>query len=376
MKIEVRSDILLDSLNHVQNIVDKKSVKSILSNVKISARREELCLYTTNLDIFAKECIRACIQGEVHTTVPVHVLHEIIKKIGADKIINLSFQPLDKPSQMIITSGLSKFHLPCLSVEDFPEFEEEEYEYRLEIPPKNLRYLISITKHAIPSDEIRHYLNGVYLHIIKTWGKSFLKAVSTDIHRLAVGEIMVPENNATFPGIIIPKKTITEIFRLLDNVENIILLNVSLRRIMFRIGKTTLISKLIDGTFPDYQKAIPFDNDKVLEVSVFELSKAINLVTAISTERIVAIKLVAYQNKILLTVNDKINSGGAIELSAKYNQEKISVTFNAKYITDILSNIFSGKVRFKFGSDSSAVLVEDIIDTRCRFVLMPMQNSI
>ena len=373
MKVQVSNSELLQALGHIQSIVEKRTVKSILSNVKISTKKNQISFFTTDLDIFAKESIDASVGGQLTTTVPIHILYEIIRKIGANNEVNFIFEPSDKPGKMLIKSGLSEFSLPCLSADEFPDFEEGDYDCQFEIASSNLHYLISTTKHAISFDETRYYLSGVYLHIAEDNGINVLRAVATDVHRLAVGEVTLPENAQLLPKIIIPKKTVLELSKLLEDFNGNVFVGVSSNKITFKIGKTTLISKLIDGKFPDYDKAVPYGNNKILEVSISELAKAIDLVTAISTERVVAVKLKIQKNKVTLSVSDKINSSGTIEVPAIYNNDEISIAFNSKYIIDILSNIKGEKAYFKLNSSNAAVLVEDSGNTNCRFVIMPMQ---
>ena len=373
MKVQISNSELLQALGHVQSIVEKRTVKSILSNVKISTKKNQVSFFTTDLDIFAKESIDASVGGQLTTTVPIHILYEIIRKIGANKEINLIFEPSDKPGKMLIKSGLSEFSLPCLSADEFPDFEEGAYDCQFEIDSNNLHYLISTTKHAISFDETRYYLSGIYLHIAEDNGINVLRAVATDVHRLAIGEVTLPKNAQLLPKIIIPKKTVLELSKLLEDFNGNVFVGVSSNKITFKIGKTTLISKLIDGKFPDYDKAVPYGNNKILEVSISELAKAIDLVTAISTERVVAVKLKMQKNKVTLSVSDKINSSGIIEVPAIYNNDEVSIAFNSKYIIDILSNIKGEKAYFKLNSSSAAVLVEDSGNSNCRFVIMPMQ---
>ena len=373
MKVQVNNSELLKALGHIQSIVEKRTIKSILLNVKISTKKNQISFFTTDLDIFAKESINASVGGQLVTTVPIHIFYEIVRKIGVNKDISLIFEPSDKPGKMLIRSELSEFSLPCLSADEFPDFEEGTCDCQFEIDSNNLHYLISTTKHAISFDETRYYLSGIYLHIAEDNGINVLRAIATDVHRLAIGEVTLPKNAQLLPGIIIPKKTVLELSKLLEDFNGNVSVGVSSNKITFKIGNTTLISKLIDGKFPDYDKAVPYGNNKILEISIDELSKAIDLVTAISTERVVAVKLKIQKNKVILSVSDKINSSGTIEVPAVYNNDEISIAFNSRYIIDILNNINGDKAYFKLNSGNEAVLVEDSGNTNCRFVIMPMQ---
>ena len=373
MKVQVNGGELLKALSHIQSIVEKRNTKIILSNVKISTKKNQISFYTTDLDIFAKEVIEASVGGDLTTSTPMHIFYDIARKIANDDKVQLVFEPSDKPVKMLIKSGLSEFTLPCLSAEEFPDFEEGKHDCEFDISSEDLHYLISTTKHAISFDDTRYYLNGVFLHVAEENDVRVLRSVATDVHRLAMSEVTLPKNAALLPPIIIPRKTVLELAKLLEEYRGQIFMGVSSNKISIKIGNTTIISTLIQGKFPDYNKAIPYDNAKSLEVSIEELSKAIDLVTAISTEKVKTVKLHIQSNKITLFVTDKINSSGVIEIPAVYNDDEVSIAFNSKYILDILGNLAGKAVCFKLNSSSSAVLVEDSGNSNCKFVLMPMQ---
>lgn len=373
MKIQVDNTDLLRVLTHVQSIVEKRNVNSMLSNVKIHTKKNQLSFYTTDLDIFAQEVIKAHVGGELITTTPMHMFYDVVRKIGGDKEIQLIFEPSDKPVKMLIKSGLSEFTLPCLSAEDFPDFEEGKYESEFHVSSEDLYYLISTTKHAISYDDVRYYLNGIFLHVVEENDIRVLRSVATDVHRLALSEITLPENANLLPEIIIPKKLVFELIKLLKEYQGQVYIGISSNKIAVKIGDIKIISKLIDGKFPDYNKAIPYGNSKLLTVSAKELAKAVDLVTTVSTEEIRTVKLKVQKNKVTLSVHDKMNSSGTVEIPANYDNEEVSVAFNAKYILDILNNITGDKVHFKLNAHNTAVLVEDSGNSNSKFVLMPVQ---
>ena len=373
MKIQVNNTDLLRALGHIQSIVEKRNVKSILSNVKINTRKNQLSFYTTDLDIFAKETMEAHVGGESTTTTPIHIFYDIVRKIGGDKEIQIIFEPSDKPVKMLIKSGHSEFNLPCISGEEFPDFEEGKHDSEFNVSSDNLYYLISTTKHAISQNDVRYYLNGIFLHVVEENSIKVLRSVATDVHRLALSEITLPENVVLLPEIIIPKKVVFELVKLLKEHHGQVHVGVSPNKITVKMGSTTIISKLIDGKFPDYNKAIPYGNSKLLKVSTEELTKAVDLVTTVSTEEIRAVKLRIQKSKVTLSVHDKMNSSSIMEIPANYEDEEVQIAFNAKYILDILSNIAGEEVCFKINSNNTAILVEDSANSNCKFVLMPMQ---
>jgi len=213
-----------------------------------------------------------------------------------------------------------------------------------------------------------------FLHIAEENDVRVLRGVATDVHRLAIAEVTLPKNAALLPEIIIPRKTALELLRLLEEHKGgQCSMGISSNKMSVVIGNTTIVSKLIDAKFPDYNKAIPYNNPKSLEISIDELSRGINLVTAISTEKIKAVKLKMQKNKVTLFVTDKINSSGIIEIPAVYDDEEISISFNSRYILDILEVLAGKKIHLKLDSGTTAVYIEDSGNSNCRFVLMPMQ---
>ena len=379
MKIQLNHKILLQSLSHIQSVVEAKVLKSILSNVKIVIQKKTISLYTTDLDVFAKESLDLLNHNEYEnrcliTTASMNTFYDIIRKVDGQKEIQLIFKPSANPQIMIIKTKLSEFKLPCLQAQEFPVFEESNYVCKFTILSNKLYQLISTIKHAISCDESRYCINGVFFHIVKNNKINILRAIATDTHRLAIGEIILPQNAELFPSIIIPKKTIFELVKLLENFNNNIVVKVSSNKIVFYIGKTTLSSKLIDGLFPNYNKAIPFRNDKLLKISNTKLYKAINLVSAVIPGRAMVIKLEIKNNKVTLHANDKNSTSGTVDINAIYSGDKIEITFNAKYVIDILNSTLGNDMHFKLDSADSAVLIEDSKNLNFRFILMPMQT--
>jgi DNA polymerase-3 subunit beta len=373
MKIQIKNSELLRALGHVQSIVEKRTTKNILSNVKISTKKRQVFFYTTDLDIFAKEVVEASVGGEVTTTIPIHILYDIVRKIEPKEDIQFIFEPSDNPLKLLVKACSSEFVLPCLSAEYFPDFEEGNHDCEFNISSNDLSYLISTTKHAISYDDTRYYLNGVFFHAVEDNGVKILRTVATDVHRLAVAEVTLPKNASLMPEIIIPKKMIFELIKIIEDHKGDVFMGISSKKITIKAGAVTIISKLIDGKFPDYNKAIPHGNTKLLKVPIKALAKAIDLVTAISTEKVKVAKLNMKKDKLILSVSDKINSSGIIDIPANYNDEEISVAFNSRYMLDILNNLTGDTACFKINSMDTAVLVEDNANSNCRFVLMPIQ---
>lgn len=373
MQITVTKKDLLKSLNNVQSVVDKRHTMPILANVKISAKANKITLYTTDMDIAISDTFEGNVGGEILTTLPTHLLFEIIKKLNDNDEIKITFDISHSLRKATIYSGTSKFTLPCLSAEEFPNLETGDNVCTFSMNSQEFKFLLNCTKHAISSDETRYYLNGVYLHIIED--ANTIRAVATDIHRLALSETTMPEDAKNLPGIIIPKKTVNELTKLLEEFEGDALISVSSSKIQIQIGDTVITSKLIDGSFPDYEKIIPNNNNIELSVSTQELARSIDLVTSVSFDNLKAVKFHLMKNKIILSVDNKEHShaSGSREINASVNAEDLDIAFNSKYIMDVLANISGDNTLIKVLDSNSAMLMQDGNNDKNKFIIMPMQ---
>jgi DNA polymerase-3 subunit beta len=233
--------------------------------------------------------------------------------------------------------------------------------------------LIDKTRFAVSTEETRYYLNGIYFHVLPERGKALLKAVATDGHRLARYELDAPKGSSDMPGIIIPRKTINELRKLLDDCEGDVRVSVSDTKIKFGIGSLTLTSKLIDGTFPEYQRVIPTGNDKALEVVRDELKDAVDRVSTVSSEKSRAVRLNLEKGKLTLSVVSPESGTATEELLIDYSNSPIEIGFNARYIMDILERIDGSKATFLFSDSGSPTLVRESDNEAALYVLMPMR---
>jgi DNA polymerase-3 subunit beta len=275
--------------------------------------------------------------------------------------------------KIVIKSAFAEFSLPCLDADQFPSYQEEKIQCNFIMDSNQLNYLLLKTKHAISTDDARYYLNGGYLHMAQSNNRKVIRLVSTDSHRLALAEASMPENRFSMPNIILPTKCINELCKLIESNPASINIGVSKHMIKFVIADTTLVSKLIDARFPDYERVIPCENRNLLRARASEVIKAIDLVTTVSLAKPKSVKLKLQMNKLILIVRDKIHSSAVVEVSAYYNGTEMEVSFNAKYLLDVLSIIKGPNVMFYFKQGSSSVLVEDSNNKDCKFVLMSLR---
>ncbi|WP_163270650.1 DNA polymerase III subunit beta [Chelativorans alearense] len=371
MRVILERSNLLKSLGHVHRVVERRNTIPILSNVLLSADGASLEMKATDLDLEVTEAAAANVEQAGATTVPAHLLYDIVRKLpeGAEVMLKMD----ESGNAMSVTSGRSTFRLQCLPQADFPELSAGQFSHIFRLESEALRDLIEKTQFAISTEETRYYLNGIYLHTLEADGKLMLRAVATDGHRLARAEIEAPAGSEGMPGIIIPRKTVGELQKLVDDPDVAVTVELSETKIRFTIGSVVLTSKLIDGTFPDYQRVIPTGNDKELIIDRQSFSAAVDRVSTVSSERGRAVKLSIADGQVTLTVNNPDSGSATEEIPAGYDAEAIEIGFNARYLLDVAAQLTGGEAKFLLADAGSPTIVQDTSDERALYVLMPMR---
>jgi DNA polymerase-3 subunit beta len=373
MKFKADRATLMKSLAHVQNVVEKRNTIPILANVLLSVKDGALTIAATDLEIALVEEVAAESTRNGAVTVPAATLYEIVRRQPEGARIELDHPGGD--AQLALRAGRYATSLVALSVDEFPKLDAGRLSHNFTLPVQELRGLIDRTKFAISTEETRYYLNGIYLHAAEGDGGPVLRAVATDGHRLARVEEPLPEGAAGMPGIIIPRKTINELRKLLDEISGGVDISLSETRIKFTIGQTTLTSKLIDGTFPDYDRVIPRGNDKILRVDKKDFNDAVGRVSAISAERHRPVKLSLAKDLLVISAASPEQGTASEELGGDlidYQSGPLEIGFQARYLSDVTDQI-KGKVEFVFADGAAPTLVRDQDDTSAVYVLMPMR---
>ncbi|CAM2814842.1 Beta sliding clamp [Methylobacterium mesophilicum] len=372
MRVTVERAALLRSLGHVHRVVERRNTIPILSNVLLRSEGSSLQLRATDLDIEVTESVPADVADPGATTVPAHVIYDIVRKLpdGAQ----VSLETGGESGQMTIRSGRSRFALGALPEGDFPDLAAGEMPHGFEIASADLKRLIDKTQFAISTEETRYYLNGIYLHTLEAEAGPVMRAVATDGHRLARVEIPAPQGSVGMPGVIVPRKAVAEIQKLLDDGGETVAVDLSPAKIRLRFaGGLTLISKLIDGTFPDYQRVIPANNDKRLTVQRDAFAKAVDRVSTISSERGRAVKLGLTEGRLALSVNNPDSGSATEELDVDYEAAGLDIGFNARYLLDITAQLEGDTALFKLADPGSPTLIQDREGAPALYVLMPMR---
>ena len=370
MEFTIDRDSFLKSLGHANGIIEKKTTLPILSNILIEAKNSKIKITATDLDIiYFEDMTPQKINKEGSTTTSSNILYDILRKLQPGTKVELSLLSTNK---LKLISGNSKFNLLCMPPDSFPLPEGDNSQNSFEISSEKLLKLLNKTKIAISNDETRHYLNGIYLHKTTLENKSFLCGVATDSHRLSSSSIEINQN-INMEGIILPKKTIFQLILLLEQNNKTIKMSNSKSKIKFEIGNGILISKVIDGRFPDYSKVIPKDNNKILEIKLNEFKNSIDRVTTVSADRKEGLKISISKNSVQLSVNS-INSGEGVEnINAKFNSDDLTISFNSRYLTDIASQIENETVILYLKDSGSPALIKDPLEKNSFHVVMPMK---
>lgn len=371
MRLTIDKGALFKALNHVTSVVERRNTIPILSNVLLSADNNQLKLTATDLEREVVETVPTSVSQAGGTTVSAHMLHDIVRKLPDGAEIELTRG--EEEGRMTLASGQSRFALQVLPVDDFPSLDAGEMDFQFTAGAQELKRLIEKTRFAISTEETRYYLNGIYFHASTTDDVDVLRAVATDGHRLAQVELGLPKGAEGMPGIIVPRKTVLELHKLVEDSDGDVDIELSSSKIRFTSGDLLLTSKLIDGTFPDYDRVIPKDNDKSMIVSKAGFSHAVDRVSTLSSDKGRAVKFNIDGGKLTLSVNNPDSGSATEELLVDYESDPLEIGFNARYLLDISSQLDSDTAHFKLSDPGSPTMVLDEGDSGALYVLMPMR---
>jgi DNA polymerase-3 subunit beta len=373
MKLTLERSHLLKCLSHVHRVVERRNTIPILSNVLLKAEEDRLVIRATDLDMEILETLPAMLDEPGSTTVPAHMLHDIVRKLPDGADITLSTRD---DSTMILQSGRSRFELQCLPESDFPDITVGTFSNSFAMQATEFRRLIELTQFAISTEETRYYLNGIYFHLLAGDGAPQLCAVATDGHRLAKATASAPQGTEEMPGVIIPRKAVGELFKLVSESDDSSELTLELSEAKIRVtcGAVVLTSKMIDGTFPDYERVIPTGNTKRLLVERRALASAVDRVSTIASERGRAVKMSLADQTLVLSVNNPDSGSATEELAIDYEGEPMDIGFNARYVLDITGQLTTEKALFLLSDASSPTIIHnDGQEDDVLYVLMPMR---
>lgn len=371
MKLSIERSALLKAVSQAQSVVERRNTIPILANVLIEAEGNTATFRATDLDIEVLDRAAAVVERPGATTVSAVTLHEIVRKLPDGALVSLIEDAAT--GRLTVQAGRSTFSLATLPREDFPVMASSDYQVNFAAPAKVLRRLFDKSKFAISNEETRYYLNGVYMHVAQGEEGPALRCVATDGHRLARIDAPLPDGAQGMAGVIVPRKTVGELRKLLDDDDAQIAVSVSETKVRFATPSITLTSKVIDGTFPDYARVIPTGNTRRLEVDAAEFAQAVDRVATVSSERSRAVKLQLDEDRLILSVNAPDSGAAEEELSVAYGDERLEIGFNAKYLLEIASQVDRENAVFLFNSKDDPTLMREGNDTSAIYVVMPMR---
>jgi DNA polymerase-3 subunit beta len=370
MKIFLERKILLKALSHAQSVVERKNTIPILSNVLLDATSGKLVISATDLDILTRETVEADIQVAGAVTVPAHLFFDIVRKMPEGARIGLEMVK----DRLAVSAGRSRFQLPTLSQNDFPTIAAGELTCSFSISAEEMSRLLSRARYAMSQEETRYYLQGIFLHLTpEDAGGGRLRAVSTDGHRLALVTALSPEIEGVMPEVIVPRKCVGEVAKIIDDIEDDIVIRLSGTKICFEMGSFVLLSKVVDGTFPAYQRVIPHDNDLKVRVSADLLAEGIDRVSTVSSDKTKIVKVTASSGKLLLSVSSPDFGTAVEEVEADYAGPEIVVGFNSRYLLDTLAQQKRQIVEIELKDGQAPALFRKIDEPFDLSVLMPVR---
>ncbi len=370
MKFNVNQQDLQQALNYCQGVIEKRSTLPILSNVLLNVSNSKLTITATDLDlIFIHQISNIEVLEEGNTTTTSSIMYDIVRKFTSGKKINFS---LTDNNKLQLESEKSIFNLNCISSSEFPLTDENFNDNEFVINSKQFLKLLNKCKFSVSNDETRHYLSGIYFHQTDVEDKNYLTAVATDSHRMSISKIRL-EKKIEFDPIILPKKTIFQLCSLLDSYDGDIRISNLKSKIKFELKDSVLISKLIDGKFPNYIQVIPKNNQKKLEVNLKSFLGSVDRVASVSLDKKDGVKFNLTKDSLNLSVNNTNSGDGNETLNVKFDHD-LEISFNSKYLIDVATQLDGDKVEIYFNDTGSPALIKDPSDFDSIYVVMPMKG--
>ncbi len=370
MKFNVNQQDLQQALNYCQGVIEKRNTLPILSNILLDAENSKLTITATDLDlIFIHQLsnIEVLEEGKITTTSA--TMYDIVRKFSSGKKINLTLKETNK---LHLESEKSNFNLNCISASEFPLTDENFNQNEFSIKSKQLLKLLNKCKFSVSNDETRHYLSGIYIHQTEVEDKIYLTAVATDSHRMSISKIRLDEKIA-FEPVILPKKTVFQLSSLLDSYDGDVKISNIKSKIKFELNNSILISKVIDGKFPNYIQVIPKNNQKKLEINLKLFLTSVDRVASVSLDKKDGVKFNLMKDVLNLSVNNTNSGDGKETLTVKFDHE-LEISFNSRYLIDVASQLDGDRIEIFLNDTGSPALIKDPGDFDSIFVVMPMKG--
>lgn len=363
--LETERNSLLAPLAATVGVVEKRHTLPILSNVLLQKQGEQITLLATDLELQVSTRLNGKASEDFAITVAARKLFDIVRALPEDATLRLE----TRDSQLEVRAGKSRFTLQTLPAADFPRMETGAgVAGEVSLPQKTLKHLLQLVQFAMASQDIRYYLNGMLLVLDGTT----LRVVATDGHRLSLAETQL-DHPGPRKEVIIPRKTVIELAKLLQDSDEPVVLRVGDNQVTIELGGTHLVSKIVDGKFPDYQRVIPVGHDKILVVNRQLAGQALQRAAILSNEKFRGVRLVMSANTLTVVCNNNEQEEAQEEIEAKYDAAPIDIGFNVTYLQDGLNALSSEEVTMAFSDPNSSMLLTTAAEPGFKYVVMPMR---
>lgn len=364
MKLNIQREDLLKPLQQVIGVVERRQTLPVLGNVLVNAARKTVKFTATDLEVELQAQVNMVVDEPGEITLPARKLLDICRALPDEALIEISI----RKERATLKSGNSRFTLATLPASEFPVVEKIKKGRKFTLPQAALLNLIDRTSFSMAQQDVRYYLNGLMLE----HGEGTLRAVATDGHRLAMCEQAI-EGVEAGEQVIVPRKGIQELHRLLEDSDQVLQVEIGSNHLRITTPDLRFTSKLIDGQFPDYQRVIPKDADKVLTIDREKLRQALTRTSILSNEKYRGIRLELSHNLLKIQSHNPEKEEATEELEVDYKNDPLTVGFNVTYLLDVLSVLDSETVELLLSDANSSVLIRKPGHETCRYVVMPMR---
>ena len=365
MKTTIKREDLLGPLLQVIGAVERRQTLPILGNVLLKSTSGDITVTATDLEIEMVSSVPAEESEDFQTTIPARKLLDICKALPEGSTINFNIDE----NRVSLNSARSRFTLASLPARDFPGLDEIEEQLAFSIPQSQFKSLFDKTSFAMAQQDVRYYLNGILLEL--SAGK--IKLVATDGHRLALSEVELDTGVEDDRQLIIPRKAVLELARLLDASDSPAKCVLSQNHLRVEAGDLVFTTKLIDGKFPDYQRVIPVDGNKTMEVDRETLKQSMSRIAILSNEKYRGIRLTLSNGNLSIQANNPDQEEAEEELQVDYDEADMEIGFNVTYLIDVLNVLNSEKVQIRLKDSNSSAIMSDSKDSSSLYVVMPMR---
>ncbi len=365
MNIQINRETLLKPLTSVTSIVEKRHTLPILSNLLLEAKQNKIHLTATDLEMQISLSIDNGVTGDFATTISARKFLDICRSLPDNADINMA----TSDSRITLKAGKSRFNLQTLPAADYPVMTKTNNQATLiTIAQAQLKDLLKQVEFAMAQQDIRYYLNGLLLEV----NANRLNIVGTDGHRLSFTSTEL-EQNFEKQEVILPRKTVIELIKLLEDSEESVQIEISNAQVNFSFGNIRLISKVIDGKFPDYNRVIPNGHKNTFSIERLNVLLAMQRASILSNEKYRGIRMVLSNNNLKLISTNSDQEEAEEELEISYTGDSLDIGFNVTYLIDVLNNTNSDQVTFSFADANSSCLITVPTNVDYKYVVMPMR---